>query len=122
MKRNKKLTLCFDIDNVICKTDKKKDYTLSKPISKNINCINDLFNKGYYIKLFTARYMGRSKENIRIAKKRASNLTIKQLKKWNVSYNEIIFGKPSYDLFVDDKAIFYKGNWSTIIEREIKKI
>ncbi len=122
MKKNKKLILCFDIDNVICKTKKNKNYFLSKPILKNINCINNLFNKGYYIKLFTARYMGRSKENIRLAKKKAKNLTITQLKRWNVLHHELIFGKPSYDLFIDDKSIFYKKNWSKKIENEIKKI
>ena len=122
MKKNKKLILCFDIDNVICKTEKNKNYLLSKPILKNINCINNLFNKGYHIKLFTARYMGRSKENIRLAKKKSKNLTITQLKRWNVLYHELIFGKPSYDLFIDDKSIFYKKNWSKKIENEIKKI
>ena len=122
MKKNKKLILCFDIDNVICKTKKNKNYFLSKPILKNINCINSLFNKGYYIRLFTARYMGRSRENIRLAKKKAENLTITQLKRWNVLYHELIFGKPSYDLFIDDKSIFYKKNWSKQIENEIKKI
>ena len=28
--------------------------------------------------------------------------TIKQLKKWGVKYHEIHFGKPSFDLFIDD--------------------
>ena len=37
--------------------------------------------------------MGRSSENIRLAQKKAKNLTITQLKRWNVLYNELIFGK-----------------------------
>ena len=42
-----------------------------------------------------------------------------QLKKWKVNYNELIFGKPSYDLFIDDKCIFFKKNWYNYI---IKKL
>jgi len=28
----------------------------------------------------------------------------KQLKKWDVHYDELILGKPSYDFFIDDKC------------------
>ena len=48
-----KKTICFDIDNVICKTV-KSDYKKSTPILKNIKYINDLHKAGYIIKIFTA--------------------------------------------------------------------
>lgn len=114
----KKLTICFDIDNVICKT-LKNNYKKSTPIKKNIRIINLLRKKGHYIKLFTARYMGRNKENKIFAKKHAKKLTLTQLKKWKVDYNEIIFGKPSYDLFIDDKSLFFKKDWSSKILKKI---
>ena len=41
-------------------------------------------------------------------KKRGYNLTKQQLKKWGLSYDKLIFGKPSYDLFVDDKSLGFK--------------
>ena len=62
MKKNYKKILCFDIDGVICKT-KKSNYKNSIPIKKNINIINKLYDKNFYIKIFTARYMGRFKQN-----------------------------------------------------------
>ena len=68
-----KKTICFDIDNTICKTI-KSDYKKSKPIIKNIKCINDLYNQGHIIKIFTARYMGRTNENAALAEKKAKNL------------------------------------------------
>ena len=102
--------ICFDIDNVICKTE-KNIYSKSLPNIKSINKINELYEKGYQIKIFTARFMGRSKDNIKLAKKRGLRLTEKQLIKWGVKYHKLIFGKPSYDLFVDDKSIFFKKNW-----------
>ena len=42
-------------------------------------------------------------------------MTINQLKKWKVNYHEVIFGKPSYDIFVDDKSLFFDKNWSKSI-------
>ena len=65
--------------------------------------------------------MGRNKENKNKAIKDGYNFTKKQLKKWNVKYDELIFGKPSYDLFVDDKNLSFKKNWSKLILNLLKK-
>jgi capsule biosynthesis phosphatase len=113
-----KKTICFDIDNVICKTDKKKNYKKSKPIINNIKTINLLYEKGYNIVIFTARYMGRCNGDINLILKKIKPLTVLQLKKWGVKYHKLYFGKPSYDIFIDDKAIFFKKNWSTILKKK----
>jgi hypothetical protein len=102
--------LCFDIDNVICITVGSK-YNESKPNYKAIKLINSLYKKGFIIKLFTARYMGRNKDDIKLAVPKAKKITLIQLKKWNVSYHKIFFGKPSYDIIIDDKALFFNKNW-----------
>lgn len=99
----KKKIFCFDIDGVICRTF-KSDYKKSIPIKKNIKRINNLYNKGHIIKIFTARFMGRTKDNSTLAKKKGFKFTLLQLKKWNLKYHKLIMGKPSYDYFVDDKA------------------
>jgi CMP-N,N'-diacetyllegionaminic acid synthase len=106
----KKKIICFDIDNVIC-TTKKNLYKKSTPKKNVILEINKLYEAGYFIKLFTSRYMGRSKENRSIATKKAKTITTKQLKIWGVKFHELIFGKPSYDVFVDDKAITFDKMW-----------
>jgi hypothetical protein len=111
----KKKIYCFDIDNVICRTY-KSNYKKSKPIKKNIKFINDLYLKGFYIKIFTSRFMGRNNENILKAKKQGYQFTLKQLKNWGVKYNKIIFGKPSYDIFVDDKAYGFSKNWTRYLK------
>ena len=106
----KKKTYCFDLDGVICKT-KKNFYRSSKPIKKAILKINQLHLNGHKVIIFTARYMGRSKENVLLAKKRGYNFTYKQLKKWDVKFDKLIFGKPSFDYIIDDKSISFKKNW-----------
>jgi hypothetical protein len=106
----KKKIICFDIDGTICDTVKKK-YFEAKPKKKVIRTINKLFNEGYYIKIFTSRFMGRNNENFIKAKKQGHSLTKKQLRSWGLSYHKLILGKPSYDLFVDDKNLGYQKNW-----------
>ena len=65
----KKKTYCVDIDGVICRTT-KNFYKQSKPNKKAITKINQLYLNGNRIIIFTARFMGRSNENISLAKKR----------------------------------------------------
>tara|TARA_B100000029_G_C17315095_1_gene865914 strand:- start:216 stop:566 length:351 start_codon:yes stop_codon:yes gene_type:complete len=113
----KKLTICFDLDNTLCKT-KKSDYKNSRPILKNIKIVNDLYNKGVIIKIFTSRFMGRTNENVSKAKKMGLNFTKKQLKLWNIKHNKLIFGKPSYDLIVDDKSLNFKKNWAENLKKK----
>ena len=113
-----KKILCFDIDNVICIT-KKKNYKNSKPNKFVIKKINELYNRGFTIKIFTGRYMGRNKENISKAKKQGYKSTAKQLQKWNVKYHKLIFGKPSFDIFIDDKSIFFKKYWYKILDEHL---
>jgi hypothetical protein len=109
MNKIKKI-LCFDIDNTLCSTI-DSNYFKSKPLIKNIEFVNKLKKKGYYIKIFTSRFMGRNNNNASLAKKNGYIFTKKQLKKWKLSYDELIFGKPSYDIFIDDKNLFHKKQW-----------
>tara|TARA_Y100000768_G_C23677094_1_gene540513 strand:- start:282 stop:638 length:357 start_codon:yes stop_codon:yes gene_type:complete len=114
----KKKIICFDLDNVICKT-KKNFYHQSVPIKKSIDLVNELYDKGYYIKIFTARGMGTYKGKKNIIKNKLGKLTLLQLKDWNVKYNELILFKPSYDIFIDDKAIGFNKNWQKLVKRKL---
>ena len=111
--------ICFDIDNVICHTNSKKNYLKSKPIKKNIRLINDIYNNGYTIILYTARGMGRYNGNLTRIKKNIKPLTLKQLKKWSVRYHKIYFGKPSFDLFIDDKSFFFTKKWPKFLKKKL---
>tara|TARA_B100001769_G_scaffold268773_1_gene257711 strand:- start:155 stop:514 length:360 start_codon:yes stop_codon:yes gene_type:complete len=119
MKRKYKNILCFDIDGVICFTN-GNNYIKSRPNKKSIKLINDLFDDNYYIKVFTSRFMGRSNQNISLAKKKGLSLTKNQLKKWGLKYHKLIMGKPSYDFFIDDKNLSFKKNWHGLLKKKLK--
>lgn len=120
-KKNYIKIICFDIDGVICRT-LNNEYKNSKPINKTIKLINSLYRKNYYIKLFTARFMGRNSDNCKKAKKQGFNLTKKQLKDWKVKYHKLIMCKPSYDLFIDDKNLSFKKDWHKILKKKLTQI
>jgi hypothetical protein len=118
---NKENIICFDLDNTICRTVKSY-YQKSKPYKNKILLINQLYARGFYIKIYTARYMGRNNDNVSFAKKKGFKFTENQLKKWNLRYHKLIFGKPSFDILIDDKCIFYENNWETkLLKFLIKK-
>ena len=104
-------TICFDLDGVICNT-KKNYYRKSKPIEKNIEFVNHLYKKGFKILIYTSRFMGRNKDNAKKAHDQGYKFTKLQLRSWGVKYSKLIMGKPSYDVFIDDKSLFFRKNWA----------
>jgi hypothetical protein len=114
----KKKILCFDLDNVVCFTGKRKNYAKSKPNYKTIKLINELYDKKkYIIKIYTARGMSKFNGNKKKVISTYKKLTIDQLKKWKVRYDILVLCKTSYDIFVDDKAFGFKNTW----QRDFKK-
>lgn len=102
----KKKIFCFDIDNTICIT-KGINYSNSKPKIKIIKLVNALYEQGHTINIFTARFMGRNDDDIKKANKQGYVFTEKQLKRWGVRYSKLFLGKPSADIYFDDKAFGY---------------
>ena len=97
------MTYVFDIDGTIC-TLTDGDYEKAEPIKERIEKINKLYDEGNTILFLTARGMGRSKNSSLIAEKLFKHLTLFQLEEWGVKYHKLFMGKPSGDIYVDDKG------------------
>lgn len=93
---------CFDLDNTLCETS-GRDYENSKPIFHRIEKLNRLFDEGHYIFIYTARGMGFYKENVQRIEKEYREMTEKNLAEWGIKYHKLLFGKPGYDIIIDDK-------------------
>jgi len=100
---------CFDIDGTVCSTD--CEYIDAVPYKQVIDKINQLYDEGHYIQIFTSRGTESGAD--------WREFTEGQLFKWNVKYHKLIMGKPSYDLFVDDRAVNAKV-WNEENNLEIK--
>jgi glycerol-3-phosphate cytidylyltransferase len=101
---------CFDLDGTLCETNNKK-YEDAIPIEKAIKEVNRLFDEGHIIKIFTARGT--------TSKIDWSEITKRQLLSWQVKFHELIMNtKPSFDLFIDDKAI-NANDWHKSLEKKV---
>ncbi len=91
------MLIYVDIDETICRSPESRDYSLAAPLMSNIAKINELYEAGNTIVYWTARGTGSGID--------WREVTETQFKKWGVKYHDLKFGKPIYDLFIDDKNI-----------------
>lgn len=101
------ISLVFDIDDTICNNN-NRDYENAIPIKEVIDKINNLYDKGAKITLYTSRGMVSCNENIDKIIKKNKDVLERWLEKNNVKYHKLIFGKPLGDLYVDDKGMNVK--------------
>ena len=102
----------IDLDNTLCKTI-NGDYNKSTPIIERINHVNKLKEEGHEITIWTARGS--------ISGIDYRDLTVKQLKEWNIKYDHLLLGKPDYDVYVDDKSFHVDAFWPIIPEKSKKQ-
>lgn len=91
------MVIYIDIDDTICRSPDKPNYTTSTPIKENIEKANKLYDEGNLIVYWTARGSATGID--------WTNTTKNQLAQWGVKYHDLKFGKPNYDLFIDDKNL-----------------
>jgi hypothetical protein len=95
-----------DIDGTICtKTDGDMDYRAATPFLERIHKVNELYDQGHTIIYFTARGMGRSKNNPSVAYEECYTITKHQLEVWGAKHHRLVMGKPYADVYLDDKGV-----------------
>ena len=101
-----KKRFCFDLDHTLVTSPTVPgDYTTCKPIPRVISYLQKLHTDGHYIIIHTARRMRTHDGNIGRVIADIGAITIQQLNDYVIPYDELIFGKPFADFYVDDKAI-----------------
>lgn len=100
---------CFDLDGTICEEKKKgtpyTEYANVEPFQDVIDYINELYDNGNKIIIFTARHMVSTNGDLDKIIDRVGKITEDWLSKHNVKYHELKFGKIYADYYYDDKAI-----------------
>jgi dTDP-glucose 4,6-dehydratase len=100
------MIIYVDIDETICEYMGERNYPDARPIVENIEKINNLYDDGNTIIYWTARGTVTGID--------WREVTENQFREWGVKYHDLKFGKPAYDLFIDDKNInsetFFKNN------------
>ena len=101
-----KMRIVFDLDGVICEL-KKPSESYADVIPKNdiIEKMKDLKKNGHYLIIHTGRHMRTCDGDVSKVIEKIGKTTEDWLKKWNVPYDELIFGKPYADMYIDDLGI-----------------
>ena len=108
--------ICFDLDNTLVSYPKiKNDYTSVVPIYNNINFLKYLKSFGHTIIIYTARRMKTHKGNVGKCICDIGKITFDTLAKFDIPFDEIYFGKPYADIYIDDLAL----NCSNSLEKEL---
>lgn len=102
----KKQRFCFDLDGTLVSFPKiKNDYSSVEPLNKNIEFLRYLKKMGHTIIIHTARNMLTQNGNVGKVLANIGKITFDTLEKFNIPYDELYFGKPQADYYIDDLAI-----------------
>ena len=97
---------CFDLDSTLVTSPiVAGDYTTCKPIESVVAYLRKLHTEGHHIIIHTARRMRTHGGNVGRVIADIGELTIRQLKEFAIPYDELVFGKPYADFYIDDKAV-----------------
>lgn len=108
------MRIAIDLDGTICEI-KKPDETYAdvKPKPGAIEKMKEWKKKGHYIIIETARHMKTCDGSVDKVITRIGKITLNWLEKYEIPYDEIHFGKPNVDVYIDDRGLKF-DSWKTI--------
>lgn len=98
-----------DIDGTLCPIKRKDEkYENLIPYLDMVEKLRYYQKNGAKIVLFTSRNMNSYGGNIGLINKNTARILLAWLEKWNIPYDEIIYGKPwpgKKGFYVDDRSV-----------------
>lgn len=114
------MRICLDVDGTLCELKSRHDdYATVRPLPHAAEAIRQLRAAGHYVILATARHMKTCGANVGLVVARQGPTLIEWLNRHGIEYDELWFGKPHADLYVDDKALAFSGNWYAMGQEEL---
>jgi capsule biosynthesis phosphatase len=113
------MRIVIDLDGTICPIKTKEEtYAGLLPLPGAVEMIQTLRQSGHYVILQTARNMGTQQANLGKVMKNIGKTTLDWLEQHGIEYDEIYFGKPNADIYIDDRAFRFE-NWQDISEEKL---
>jgi capsule biosynthesis phosphatase len=108
------MRICIDLDGVICQLRKPgQTYAELEPVSGAAQRLRDLKAAGHYLIICTARHMKTCNGNVGLVVARQGAVTLDWLARHAIPYDEIHFGKPHAQVYIDDNALRFES-WDQI--------
>lgn len=108
------MRICIDLDGVICAI-RQPDQTYAEvsPLPDAVEKIKSLKEAGHYIIIYSARHCKTSNGNVGLILARQGLITLQWLERHGIPFDEIHFGKPFADVYIDDNAVRFT-TWDQI--------
>jgi capsule biosynthesis phosphatase len=90
------------------KKNDSESYSNLMPINGAVEAVQALKNDGHYIIIYTARRMKTHNGNLGRVLADVGSVTLDWLSKFDIPYDEVYFGKPWADIYIDDNAYKFK--------------
>jgi capsule biosynthesis phosphatase len=104
------MRLCFDLDGVLCCLKKPgQTYADVEPTPGAVQKLRALRAAGHQIVIATARHMKTCDHSVGRVVAKQGLVTLQWLEKHGFEYDEIWFGKPHCDIYIDDNAFRFTG-------------
>jgi capsule biosynthesis phosphatase len=108
------MRLCIDLDGVICQLKEPgQTYDQLLPVPGAPEKLRELKANGHYVIINTARHMKTCQGNLGAVGAKISLITLTWLEKYQIPYDEIYFGKPHADVYIDDNAYRFQ-TWNDV--------
>lgn len=108
------MRICIDVDGVICSLrNPDQEYASLHPVPGAVEGMRALHEAGHYLILSTARHMKTCEGNMGMVLRRQGLTLLQWLDRHAIPYDEIWFGKPFADVYLDDNAVRFEG-WDRI--------
>lgn len=109
------MRLCIDIDGTLCDLRQPhQTYADLQPLPGAVEKLKTLRQAGHYIILATARHMKTCDANVGMVIAKQGKILLQWLEDYGIEYDEIWFGKPNADVYIDDRGYRFEGNWNDI--------
>jgi capsule biosynthesis phosphatase len=116
------MRIVIDLDGTICTLKTSTEtYEDVKVIPGAKEFIKELREQGHYIIIQTARNMATCESNIGKVIKNVGKITLDWLEKNEIEYDEIFFGKPNAQIYIDDRAFRFE-DWKKMDVNELEKM
>lgn len=108
------MRICIDLDGVICQLRQPgQSYAELEPVPGAVEKLRALRKAGHYLIIATARHMKTCSGNVGQVLARQGAVTLAWLARHGIEYDEIHFGKPHADVYIDDNAVRFES-WEKV--------
>jgi capsule biosynthesis phosphatase len=111
------MRIVIDLDGTLCPIKQPgQSYANLPPLPGAVDRLRQLRSAGHYLIITTARNMATCNSNLGKVMKNVGQITLEWLDRHGFEYDEIYFGKPNAEVYIDDRAIRF-ADWASVTDQ-----